>query len=371
MGRVVAIVYTFNRAALLLRCLDGLAAQSHQCAQIIVIDNASTDGTKEHLARAGWLDRDDFHLERLVENLGSAGGVAAGIELAREADMDWLWVMDDDCVPAPDALAQLLSAPEAAYIDTVLLAPKPVDADGHMQQFQRARKHGRGLEPLPGADDDFPSAEIDFCSFAGPLIRADAARATDPPRVEFFFQQDDTEYCRRLRELGRMHMIKGAVMHHLSPARRVGRRRIRRWNQLRGSDTKPLAYEDFWKHLHGMRNHIWMQTVYEEQALGAYLIFLISSLLWCALYVERPLRCAPWVVRFVRDGRQGRFDNMPPAQWRTVSWTAPFKRRRDWARSPQPPSRHLCGETTLRPQSASWPRSPERRSADRDSNEGQ
>ena len=365
--RVAAVVVTFNRVALLLRCLDALAAQSHQCSATVVIDNASTDGTPDLLAQAGWLGRDDAHYERLGENVGGAGGFATGIELARRTDVDWLWIMDDDCLPAPDALARLLQTPEATHPDTVLLAPTVLGPDGRIQQSHRARRRAGILKPLSDADYDRPSVEIDFCSFVAPLVRADAARATDPPRAEFFIQQDDAEYCRRLGELGRMHAVGSAVVHHLSDAPRTGRRRVRRWNQLRKADTVPLTYEEFWKHLHGLRNHTWIQTVYEKQSLGEHLAFLMRSLLWCALYVERPFRSAPWVVRFVRDGRQGRFDNVPPAQWRNVSWMAPFKRRRDWARSPQLPSRHLYGETTLQPQSASLPRSPGRRSADRGS----
>ena len=98
-----AIVVTFNRRDLLAECLQALAEQTLAVDEIIVVDNASTDGTAEMV-------RERFpqvRLEALAENRGGAGGFHHGLGLAHELGHEWLWLMDDDTIPAPGALAAL------------------------------------------------------------------------------------------------------------------------------------------------------------------------------------------------------------------------------------------------------------------------
>ena len=100
--RVVAVVVTYNREQLLAQCLDGLAAQDRRPDAVVVIDNASTDASGR-VADEHPLGADVVHLHR---NVGGAGGFAAGIARALvRHDADWVWVMDDDTVPRPGALA--------------------------------------------------------------------------------------------------------------------------------------------------------------------------------------------------------------------------------------------------------------------------
>jgi len=104
---VCAVVVTYNRRTLLQECLAGLAGQSRRPDWILVVDNASTDGT-------GALIRADYaHVElvTLPTNEGSAGGFHEGMRHAHATGAEWMWLMDDDTVPSPDALAELLLAP--------------------------------------------------------------------------------------------------------------------------------------------------------------------------------------------------------------------------------------------------------------------
>src|SRR5690606_8019620 len=103
--RVVAVVVAFNRRELLAEALDALAVQTTPPSAVVVVDNASTDGSAE-LARTHPVGADVVALER---NTGGAGGFAAGIAraLARHRP-EWLWLMDDDTVPTSSALAELV-----------------------------------------------------------------------------------------------------------------------------------------------------------------------------------------------------------------------------------------------------------------------
>jgi len=199
--RVCAAVVTHNRRELLVECLAALLAQTYPLETIVVVDNASTDGTPELLHERGLLVRDEVRLLRLGENRGGAGGFAAAVDATRAEDCDWIWLMDDDSEPRPDALERLLGAPPAAQAATVALCPKVVYATGGIDANQRGHFHRR-LRPLPAGeyrDGHHPS--LGFLSFVGALVRTSAAWAADLPRADFFVWGDDVEYSFRLRRL--------------------------------------------------------------------------------------------------------------------------------------------------------------------------
>ena len=62
---VVGVVVTHNRRELLVRCLEALAAQEHPVAEVVLVDNASTDGTLEHVAECGVAGRLPIRAVRL------------------------------------------------------------------------------------------------------------------------------------------------------------------------------------------------------------------------------------------------------------------------------------------------------------------
>ena len=311
--RVVALVVTYNRRELLVGCLEAALAQTRPVERLFLVDNASTDGTPELLRERGLLDRPEIAYVRLDENMGSSGGFAEGVRIAREPESDWLWTMDDDSEPRPDVLERLLAAPAAADPGTVALCPKVVYADGTLDRNQRG-DFRRRLRPLAG-DDYQPGRELGFMSFVGTLVRTSAARAIDPPKAEFFVWGDDVEYSLRLRRQGAIRLVPDAVMVHRRVSQSYMNRRGRFWNAVLPITTFPTPLERFWQNLCGLRNYIWMKREYEGQsaisAAGTTAQFVIKHL----LYDDRPLRRIPWILRYARDGRRGRFRNIPPARW--------------------------------------------------------
>ncbi|MGH3706150.1 MAG: glycosyltransferase, partial [Agromyces sp.] len=111
--RVVAVVVAYNRRDLLVEVLEALAVQRHPLARVVVVDNASTDDSADVARAAG----DLVDLVSLPRNTGGAGGFAAGMAVALDRhEPDWLWLMDDDTVPTPDALAALLEAVDGTEV---------------------------------------------------------------------------------------------------------------------------------------------------------------------------------------------------------------------------------------------------------------
>ena len=113
--RIVAVVVTFNRLEMLQRQLQRLA-EVPELDEVLVVDNASTDGTGE------WLRTQPVTAETLAENTGGAGGFSHGLERAVESGADLVWLMDDDGLPEPDCLKLLLEREDLDFWGPAVLA---------------------------------------------------------------------------------------------------------------------------------------------------------------------------------------------------------------------------------------------------------
>lgn len=190
--RVCAVVVTFNRCELLRECLAALQQQTRKVDEILVVDNASSDGTLEMLQR----DFSDVRVLALEKNTGGAGGFHEGAKRAFEDGFDWLWLMDDDGKPAPDCLETLLSKsqPNAVII--------PV------QRGHGGRSHGvLGWRHGKYIDIDMAAAKasrrIDYqllFTFVGPLISRSIIEKVGLPNPDFFIWFDDFEYAFRIKK---------------------------------------------------------------------------------------------------------------------------------------------------------------------------
>jgi len=213
---VCAVVVTHNRLALLRECLSALEAQTRRPDRVVVVDNASTDATATAV-------RSEFPAAELVSldfNRGSSGGFHAGLEAARAGDGEWFWLMDDDTIARPDALAELLAA-SAAVADLspapMLLASQVVWRDGRLHPmntpgFERSdvarlvESAARGLLPLR------------VTTFVSLLVRRAAIDRHGLPPEHFFIWSDDLEFTARIlrHEVG--YVVPNSVVEHRTRA---------------------------------------------------------------------------------------------------------------------------------------------------------
>lgn len=107
MGKIIdVVVVTYNRLPLLKECLESLLGQRENLSGIFVIDNHSTDGTTEYLAK---IDDSLVKATTLSDNIGGAAGFEYGVNLATvEGNGDYIWIMDDDTIPNIGASSALI-----------------------------------------------------------------------------------------------------------------------------------------------------------------------------------------------------------------------------------------------------------------------
>jgi rhamnopyranosyl-N-acetylglucosaminyl-diphospho-decaprenol beta-1,3/1,4-galactofuranosyltransferase len=190
---VCAIVVTHNRKEMLRECLDALAAQHRAPDRVLVVDNASSDGTRDVVAR----DYPDVDLVALATNEGGAGGFHEGMKRAHADGAEWLWLMDDDTIPAPDALAELLAAPDRLEERPTVLASKVVWEDGRMHPMNVPGFERRRLQRVvDGAERGL--MPVRFGTFVSLLLAADAVERHGLPLKHFFVWSDDIEYTGRV-----------------------------------------------------------------------------------------------------------------------------------------------------------------------------
>jgi GT2 family glycosyltransferase len=318
MSTVCALVLTRNRRELLLECLAALQRQTAPVDRVVVVDNASTDGTEEAVRALDLGER--LVYRRLERNVGGAGGYSVGVETARELDVDWIWIMDDDAEPRDDTLERLLAAPAAADPGTAGLASAVVVPEGEVDTLHRGLT-GRFLRALP-PEEYRPGNHVDlgFSSFVGLLVAARVARAEDPPRADFFIWADDVEYTIRMRRHGRVVLVpESEIVHKNRMGGRGNTRRGRLVNRLLGVEYPSADWDSYWKNLHMFRNYAWIKREHFDDDSREFALMTGAYVAKSLLYDSKPLRRVPWILWAARRGRRGEPLGMSPERWARIA----------------------------------------------------
>jgi rhamnopyranosyl-N-acetylglucosaminyl-diphospho-decaprenol beta-1,3/1,4-galactofuranosyltransferase len=212
--RVVATILTRNRVELLRKSVRAALDQTRAPDEVIVVDNASTDGTLAVLA-------DEFpevSVLALAENQGATGGFYEAIAAGRRAGADWLWLLDDDSIARPDALEELLAVLDrldGPMAPTVLCSRvewrdgsphvmnRPVVRPDDGQQLVEAVR--RGVFPIRAA------------SWVSVMISSAAVERFGMPLRQFFYQADDIEYTARILRHSPGYFVPRSVVVHDTP----------------------------------------------------------------------------------------------------------------------------------------------------------
>lgn len=194
MNKVAAVVVTYNRIELLKECIKALQQQIYPC-DILIVDNASTDGTEEYINKIE-KDYDNLHYKNTGANIGGAGGFNFGMRWAVEAGYEYVWVMDDDCLPYTDALEKLINADGILKGKYGWLASAVLWKDGHECKMNRVKLKKSFYEYLEYMQYGIVQAEQ--ATFVSLFLKTKTIKQVGLPIKEFFIWGDDIEFTRRI-----------------------------------------------------------------------------------------------------------------------------------------------------------------------------
>jgi GT2 family glycosyltransferase len=219
MEKTVAVVLiTYNRLELLKEVLAGIKAQTYPLDSIIVVNNGSTDGTKE------WLESLDYITLITQDNVGSSGGQYTGIKAAAATGAEWIWTMDDDVVPASDCLEQLMSIEG----EELVRAPLRYSVDGDV--FYNDVLNLNLSNPFSSIWDGILSQKdlknniipAEGITFEGPVFKASYVASVGLPEKKFFIYADDTDYMIRLTKAGaKCVIVRDAKLQRKLPVPKI------------------------------------------------------------------------------------------------------------------------------------------------------
>ncbi|MFC7493865.1 MULTISPECIES: glycosyltransferase family 2 protein [unclassified Nocardioides] len=292
---VAIVVVTYNRADLLARMLEGLAALERPADAVIVVDNASTDHTPEVLAAAQErTGLPGLEVLRSEDNLGGAGGFHHGVREAYARGFDRIWLMDDDVVPAPDCLTVLM-----ARDDDCLMAVRE-DSAGRLVEKAATRfdlRNPLAIRPKRGmVETDFGSrdrmpevVEVENVAFEGFMVRRSVVDAIGLPDASYFIFYDDVDFAVRARRAGfRILAARDAVL-------------------VRQLDFDQQHDLSGWKGYYMYRNLFAVHLRYGENALVRLKPLLITAVVVLLSPVRGGRAEASNVIRAMRDAWGMRF----------------------------------------------------------------
>ncbi len=201
---VYAVVLVYNGKSNLVSCLPSIAATYYDNLKVVVVDNASTDGSgeyvKEHFAQ--------FEVVRTHKNLYYGGGNNVGINLALSRGAKYIAIFNDDIKVDPRwctyAVQVLEHYPKVGYVELDLNDPMK---HGSLETFEKASKEFKELQ----------ISEIEHTGGCATLVRADVFRSVGVHDETYLIYADDTDLCRRATRAGyQLKKINVPVYHYSS-----------------------------------------------------------------------------------------------------------------------------------------------------------
>lgn len=192
------VVVTYNRCDFLKRNIQKLNVQTYKYDKIIIVNNNSTDNTKEYL---NTLFDSKFFVIDNDENLGGAGGFSVGMKYAFDDGADFVWMMDDDAMPHTTALEELMkyATPNHIYSSLAINGQNP----SWVTYLIDEKKSVNSINEIPNI------SEVKSLPFLGFLTSKEIYKQIGLPDSKYFILVDDTEYCMRAQKLGFKTFICG------------------------------------------------------------------------------------------------------------------------------------------------------------------
>ena len=248
MKNYVAVITTFNRKEKLKKAIKCLKEQEFKPQKIIIVDNASTDGTD--ILMKDYLNDSMIKYLKLNENIGGSGGFYYGIKKALQYDPDYIAVSDDDAWYLPDYFEKI-KRKSAEYPEVGAFIGVAEDPQTHEKTNQ-----GAVLTDWKTLSKTSPITDNNYCNlitFCGFVFKAALIQKIGLPQKNFFIWLDDNEYGLRISKLTKILLVKDAILLHLKDKR---------------GNNNLIPY---WKNYYGFRNGIKLREEFTTNKISANL----------------------------------------------------------------------------------------------------
>jgi GT2 family glycosyltransferase len=318
-GKISALVLTYNRKEVLSRCLNAIMAQAEAVDEVIVLDNGSTDGTCEFLQQSGILSNFPIALYRVSDNLGPSGGAAVLFRLFKERGCDWLWYLDDDIIAGTDALKELKAAYTANFSrpeEVGFLKSIVVSADGSPNGLPEA-----DLRTAPGYSPSWADrlagglVKVRWSTFSSILLPQSTLAKVGNIRPEFYFAGEDIDFTFRVTDVLPGYLVGRSIVTHLCAE-------SGRFSSLLEKNPERISMGTYY-----YRNNLYFR--YNYYSLGRTMLYVAKCLYETVLALgvkTYPLQRAAAILGGLLSG---------------LVFVARHRKTGEWAADPCPPNRRV------------------------------
>lgn len=257
--KICAVIVTYNRLELLKICLEKYANQIRLPEFMVIVDNASTDGTREYLDI--WKEKNQSKFDIIIihseSNTGGSGGFYIGMEEAMKTSADWVWVSDDDAMPELDVFEKIERYISNSDEDLSAVCASVIN-EGKFDSTHRARRKKKFLKyKFTGVlEEEIARNEyisIDCFTYVGSMIKIEKILKCGNVNKDFFLWNDDTEHSWRLSEIGKIICLRDAKIHHNVP--QIQQKAVS-WKMYYGYRNELVMVK-----LHGSKHHYVLRKI--------------------------------------------------------------------------------------------------------------
>lgn len=204
-------------------CIDSLLQSTHKIRKIVVVDNASNDGSIERLKRKYINVKSIVFIEN-KDNLGFASGMNIGIRALLDSHCEYILPLNQDTVVASDMIDECLKAmsitPEMTIIGPRIYYANPSNKIWHGRAYWSPTKSGI-VSPEKNRLDtqcDDIQTEVTFLSGCAILVPSEVFQCVGLFDEDYYFYSEDLDYCYRARRAGfrMLHVPSSKVWHNIS-----------------------------------------------------------------------------------------------------------------------------------------------------------
>jgi GT2 family glycosyltransferase len=295
---VTAVILSYNSLETLTQVIDAVKKQTHPLSRVIVVDNGSNDGTLSYLQE----QEQNLTLVCLSGNHGIGAGHNAGWRAAlADANCDFIWSLEHDSIPEVDCLERLIETyinhPDKRSIGAIA----PLDysdyrSDDKLIYVWRKNRFIK-VASLQSRPTLFFTKGF---TFNGVLFPTDIIQAVGFLQADFFVGHEDTEYSRRMRDMGfqALNVPTATIYHNVL--------RSRQEISLLGR-TFLIPNNDLLRSYYSTRNMIFLEKSRQNIPLLTLkiLLKLPISLLYIILIKDQKLKRLLARLWAIKDGLSG------------------------------------------------------------------